>query len=148
MQISFFLIAKLIIILLFSLILSVQDIKHGEVSVYIQWVSIFCALLCHLIFARTEMWIYIISSMLMGAFYFTVRTITREKLGPADVWFGFFQGLFLVPMMIPLCFGIEALAALCVMNKKVGRKTFPFIPFMSLGLIITYIIASVAKQSM
>ena len=148
MQISFFLIAKLIIILLFSLILSVQDIKHGEVSVYIQWVSIFCALLCHLIFARTEMWIYIISSMLMGAFYFTVRKITREKLGPADVWFGFFQGLFLVPMMIPLCFGIEALAAFCVMNKKVGRKTFPFIPFMSLGLIITYVIASVAKQSM
>ena len=148
MQISFFLIAKLIIILLFSLVLSVQDIKHGEVSVYIQWVSIFCALLCHLIFARTEMWIYIISSMLMGAFYFTVRKITREKLGPADVWFGFFQGLFLRPQIIPVCFGIECIVTLCVMNKKAGRKTFPFIPFMSLGLIITYVIASVAKQSM
>ena len=148
MQISFFLIAKLIIILLFSLILSVQDIKHGEVSVYIQWVSIFCAHLCHLIFARTEMWIYIISSMLMGAFYFTVRKITREKLGPADVWFGFFQGLFLIPKMLPFCLGIECFAALCVIIKKIGRQTFPFIPFMSLGLIITYVIASVAKQSM
>ena len=140
MQISFFLIAKLIIILLFSLILSVQDIKHGEVSVYIQWVSIFCALLCHLIFARTEMWIYIISSMLMGAFYFAVRMITRGKLGMADVWFGIFQGLFLVPKMIPVCLGVECLAALCFMKKKTDRKTFPFIPFMAAGLIAAYII--------
>ena len=140
MQISFFLIAKLIIILLFSLILSVQDIKHGEVSVYIQWVSIFCALLCHLIFAQTEMWIYIISSMLMGAFYFTVRKITREKLGPADVWFGFFQGLFLLPQMIPVCFGIECIVTLCVINKRFGKVRFPFIPFMAVGLIVAFLI--------
>ena len=148
MDITIYSIVSFSIILLFSIILSLQDIKKMTVSIYVQWASVFAALGCHMIFAREGMWIYILSSMFCGAFYFAVRKITKDKLGPADVWFGFFQGLFLVPMMIPLCFGIEALAALCVMNKKVGRKTFPFTPFMSLGLIITYVIARVAKQSM
>ena len=110
------------------------------VGIYIQWLSIFAALSCHLIFNRQGMWIYILSSMICGAFYFIVRKITKGKLGPADVCFGFFQGLFLVPMMIPLCFGIEALAALCVINKRFGKVKFPFIPFMAAGLIAAYII--------
>ena len=118
------------------------------VNIYIQWASVFAALACHMIFNREGMWLYILSSMICGVFYFAVRKITKNKLGTGDVWFGFFQGLFLLPKMIPVCFGIECITALLVMNKKIGRKTFPFIPFMSLGLIITYVIASVAKQSM
>ena len=127
------------IILFFSLILSIQDIKTLSASVFLQWISIFCALICHLIFNRTGMWIYILSSMITGTFYFAVRKITRNKLGPADVWFGFFQGLFLIPKMLPFCLGIECFAALCVIIKKIGRQTFPFIPVMSIGLIFSFI---------
>ena len=87
MQISFYLISRLAVILFFSLILSIQDLKHLKVGIYIQWAAVFCALLCHLIFAREGMWIYIISSLLMGAFYFAVRKLTRNRLGPADVLF-------------------------------------------------------------
>ena len=133
-------IISLIIVLVFSIILSLQDIKRMTVGIYIQWLSIFAALGCHLIFNRHGMWIYILSSMFCGAFYFAVRKITKDKLGPADVWFGFFQGLFLIPKMIPVCFGIEALAALCVINKRFGKVKFPFIPFMAAGLIAAYII--------
>ena len=140
MNILFYQIALALIILIFSLILSIQDIKRMEVGIYIQWLSIFCALGCHLIFARTEMWIYVLSSMIMGTFYFTVRKITKEKLGPADVWFGFFQGLFLVPKMIPVCFGIECIITLCVINKRFGKVQFPFIPFMAAGLIAAFLI--------
>ena len=137
---TFYKIISLIIILIFSIILSLQDIKRMTVGIYIQWLSIFAALSCHLIFNRQGMWIYILSSMICGAFYFVVRKITKGKLGPADVCFGFFQGLFLVPMMIPLCFGIEALAALCVINKRFGKVKFPFIPFMAAGLIAAFLI--------
>ena len=140
MNMTFYKIISLIIILIFSIILSLQDIKRMTVGIYIQWLSIFAALSCHLIFNRQGMWIYILSSMICGLFYFVVRKITRGKLGPADVWFGFFQGLFLVPMILPLCFGIEALAALCVINKRFGKVKFPFIPFMAAGLIAAYII--------
>ena len=146
MAISLYQIISVLIILTFSLILSVQDIKQMAVRTFILWVGILAALVCQLIFLREMTWIYILSSLLMGIFYFAVRKITKGKLGMADVFFGFFQGLFLVPKMIPLCLGIECLAALCFMKKKTDRKTFPFIPFMSFGLIISYVIASVAKQ--
>lgn len=140
MNISLYTITSFSIILLFSLVLSIQDIKKLSVSIYIQWVSIFASLICHMIFNREGMWIYILSSMICGTFYFAVRKITKNNLGPADVWFGFFQGLFLVPKMIPVCFGIEVIVTLCVINKRFGKERFAFIPFMSAGLIAAYII--------
>ena len=146
MQISLYQIVQFAVILIFSLILSIQDIKRMSVRLYIQWASILCALLCQLIFIRTEIWIYILSSLLMGCFYFTIRKISGGKLGPADVWFGFFQGLFLTPVMIPVCLGVEAVTALIIINKKIGRKAFPFIPFMSFGLIVSYIISIIAPR--
>ncbi len=110
------------------------------VSIYVQWASIFAALACHMIFARETMWVYILSSMFCGAFYFAVRKITKDKLGPGDVWFGFFQGLFLIPKMISVCFGIEVIVTLCVINKRFGKVKFPFIPFMAAGLIAAFLI--------
>ena len=142
MDLSFYTIISFSIILIFSIILSVQDIKKMTVSIYIQWASIFTALACHMIFNREGMWIYILSSMICGAFYFAVKKITKDKLGPADVWFGFFQGLFLNLQMIPFCFIIEDVIALIVINKKFGKKPFPFIPFMSIGLVACFIIQS------
>ncbi len=140
MEVTLYQLVSLAIILIFSLILSIQDIKQMSVGLYIQWASVFAALTCHLIFARSEMWIYILSSMLLGAFYFLVRIITKNKLGPADVWFGFFQGLFLLPKMIPLCLASEVILALCLLNKKIGKKPFPFIPYMSFGLLVGFIV--------
>ena len=143
MDLSLYTIISFSIILIFSIILSVQDIKKMTVSIYIQWASIFTALACHMIFNREGMWVYILSSMICGAFYFAVRKITKDKLGPADVWFGFFQGLFLNLQMIPFCFIIEDVIALIVINKKFGKKPFPFIPFMSIGLVACFIIQSI-----
>ena len=140
MNITIYSIVSFSILLIFSIILSLQDIKKMTVSIYSQWASIFSALACHMVFNREGMWIYILSSMLCGTFYFAVRKITKNKLGPADVWFGFFQGLFLIPKIIPFCFIIEDVVALIVINKKFGKKPFPFIPFMSLGLIACFII--------
>ena len=133
-------IVSFIIILLFSIILSIQDIKRLEVGIYIQWASIFCALICHIIFARQQLWIFIISAMIFGALYFAVRKITKNRLGTADVWFGIFQGLFLYPDKLWICLAIETLLALIIENKKIGQKAFPFIPYMSTGLIGTYLI--------
>ena len=140
MDLSLYTIISFSIILIFSIILSVQDIKKMTVSIYIQWASIFAALACHMIFNREGMWIYILSSMICGTFYFAVRKITKNKLGTGDVWFGFFQGLFLLPKMIPVCFGIEVIVTLCVINKRFGKVRFPFIPFMAVGLIVAFLI--------
>ncbi len=140
MTITLYQIISFAVILIFSLKLTLEDIKTLSASIYIQWASIFCALACHMIYNRSGMWIYILSSMITGSFYFAVRKITKNKLGPADVWFGFFQGLFLIPQMIAVCFAAEVLLTLIIMNKKIGHKAFPFIPFMAFGLITAYII--------
>ena len=145
MDITIYSIVSFCIILIFSTILSLQDIKRMTVGIYIQCASIFSALACHLIFNREGMWIYILSSMICGAFYFAVRKVTKNKLGPGDVWFGFFQGLFLVPKILPVCFGIESLLTLCIINKRFGKVKFPFIPFMSVGLVAAYIIQLIYK---
>ena len=143
MTFSLFQVLSFVIILVFSIILSLQDIKQLAVGTYIQWLSIFCALICNIVFNRREMWIFILSGMIFGLLYFLVRKISKNKLGIADVWFGFFQGLFLLPQMIAVCIAIETIIALCVINKKLGKAAFPFIPFMSAGLIISYIVQEV-----
>lgn len=111
-----------------------------EVEKHLQWSSIFFALLCQFIFALHEMWIFIISSIILGAIYFLIRKITKDKLGSADVWFGFFQGLFLHPLMLWVCLAIETVLALIIENKKIGHNKFPFIPYMSTGLLAAYLI--------
>lgn len=140
MTITFYQIITLAVLLVFSLILTIEDIKTLSANIHLQWLSVYAALACHLIFNRTGIWIFIISAMITGTFYFAVRKITKNKLGPADVWFGFFQGLFLIPKMIPVCFAAEVILTLIIMNKKIGHKAFPFIPFMAFGLLIAYII--------
>lgn len=137
---SLYNICSFCVVFFFSLILTIEDIKTLSANIYLQWISVFFALTCHLIFNRTGMWIFILSSMITGSFYFAVRKITKNKLGPADVWFGFFQGLFLIPQMIAVCFAAEVILTLIIMNKKIGHKAFPFIPFMAFGLITAYII--------
>ena len=140
MDISFYTISAFSIILLFSIILSVEDIKGLSVKVFILWTGIICAAACQLIFNIKDIWIYLISGLFCGLFYFIIRKITKNKLGTADIWFGFFQGLFLLPQMIPVCLGAEVLASLCFIRKKSDRSAFPFIPFMSFGLITAFIV--------
>ena len=140
MDITLYQIVSFSIILIFSLILSIQDIKHQTVEIHILGLSIFCTLICHIIFAREDMWLYIISSMIMGTFYFIVRKITKGKLGPADILFGFFQGLFIIPKLLPFCLIIEDCLALILINKKLIKAPIAFIPSMSFGLIVCYII--------
>ncbi len=127
------------IILFFSLILSWQDLKQKSVKIYIQILSIFFALILQLIFFHTKILIIILTSSASGAFYFLVRKITKNKLGMADVLFGIFQGLFLLPKLIPLCIGLEVLIAL-FLNRKSKNKSFAFIPCMASALIITFVL--------
>ena len=114
-----------------------------SVGINIQCASIVCALLCQIIFICLDFWIYLISSLLFGALYFLIRKITKNKFGTGDVLFGFFQGLFLLPQLLPVCLGTETIIALCyifIINKSNKKAPLPFIPFMATGLILSYII--------
>ena len=135
----------MIVIVLFSVINSYHDIRDMKVYDYPLWLACYAAIICHLIFNRQNLWIFILSGMISGAVYYFIRLISKKKLGMGDVYFGFFQGLCLPVMYFPICFIIEVLITLMVMNKKIGRVSFPFVPFMALGLLITYILETVIR---
>ena len=139
MDLLIYKIISLVLILIFSVILSVQDIKGMAVNVYIVCLAILCGVINQLIFARNEIWLYILSSIFMGVFYFVVRKITRGRFGGGDLMYGLFQGIFLKPLFLPLCMIIEVLASLLFLNKK-REKAIPFIPFMSSGLLAAWLI--------
>lgn len=145
-MITLYEIISFIIIILFSVILSIQDKNAMSVSNFIQWGSIYSALFCHLFFGRETMWLFIFSSMIFGAFYYLVRKITQNKLGSADVCFGFFQGLFLKPVFLPVCLAIEAILALIFIGFRKRIERFAFIPFMSFALLISFLLQIVIQK--
>lgn len=131
----------LVIIIFFSVLCSYQDLKAMVIYDYPLWAACYAALICHLVFNRQGIWIYILSGMISGGFYYLIRIITKKKLGIGDVYFGFFQGACIPFQYLPICLAIETVVALIVVNKKIGHKAFPFVPFMSVGLLGAYIIS-------
>lgn len=134
-------IVLLVIIIIFSAICSVQDFRTMMIDNYSLWTACFSVIICHLIFNRTGMWVYVFSSMIFGTFYYMIRLISKKKMGLGDVYFGFFQGLCIPFKLFPVCLAAEIILVLLVANKKLGKKQFPFVPFMSVGLLISYIIS-------
>lgn len=130
----------MIVIVLFSVINSYHDIRDMKVYDYPLWFACYSAIICHMIFNRQNLWIYILSGMISGMFYYCIRLISKKNLGIGDVYFAFFQGFCLHVKYLPICFIIEVVITLIVMNKKIGRESFPFVPFMAVGLFITYVL--------
>lgn len=130
----------LVVIVIFAVLCSIQDIKHMEVNNYSLWCACGIALILQIVFNYKNCWIFIASGLFSGVLYFAVRKITKGKLGMADVYFGIFQGLCLHFIWLSVCIGIEILLVLITINKNFKNQKFPFIPFMSASLIITFIL--------
>lgn len=128
------------VIILFSAVCSYQDLKTLKIGDYPLLTASYAAVIVHLIFNRSGLWIFIISGMFAGFFYYVIRLVSGKKLGIGDVYFGFFQGFCLNFKFFPVCVLIEIILTFIIMNKKIGQKAFPFVPFMSAGLIATYLI--------
>lgn len=139
---NYFFLAKLITIIIFSIILSFQDFKTQKIS----WILI---LLCGFItlaieFAENKnmsVLVYLFQGTVFFLIYFLVRFFTDKKLGWGDVFYGALQGVCQMWNKLYICLIIEVVLALIyylifVRNKD---KRLPFIPFMSLGLILSFL---------
>ena len=134
---SFYSVCLLFVILFFSIVCSISDIKKRKVSNWIIFAGCFFVILINLILNRAVWWHQLISGTFCGLFYLSIRLITKGKLGTADIYFGIFQGLCLPWNLLPISFALELSAAPFALLLK---KPLPFIPFMSFGLIITTVI--------
>ncbi len=142
------------VILIFSVLCSVQDIKEGRVWNFLILAACLLGFFIHLIFNPAGFHLFFISGLVFAVFYFVIRIITQKKLGLADVYFGFFQGICLPVKSLPLCILVEVLFCLFFLTLflvialarsdkiRLAKKKIPFIPFMAASLIIMFLKAS------
>lgn len=139
-------ICVLIVLLLFSIIMSRYDLKNLSVPNWPYWTGCISLLIVQLIFNHNKIYMFLISALIFAAIYYGIRIITKGHLGMGDVYFGFFQGLCLRPFAIWICLIVEALSGFIVYiiysrKYKLKNAKMPFIPFMSLGLATAFLIS-------
>lgn len=138
-------VSVLIILLLFSTIMSRYDIKNLSVPNWPYWAGCIFLIIAQLIFNHQTIYLFLISALIFTGIYFLIRIITKGHLGMGDVYFGFFQGLCLRPQVIWICFTVETVTAFIVYiiysrQSKAKNPKLAFIPFMSLGLLTAFLI--------
>lgn len=137
-------ILRLSIIFLTCLLLSFQDIRYKKISVPVLAVAYILQLII-LCFASIELLIpHLINSVVFFLFYLFQSRFLKGKLGFGDILFAAFSGLSItyweflwVALIIPPISALIFALFFYIINHKIVGVRIPFIPFMSLGLIIT-----------
>lgn len=135
----------LVLLVVFSLIMSIHDIRTFEIPDKPFYASCFLVTLAQGIFFHQTVFWNILCGLIFVAVYFVLRWITRGQLGMGDVYFGLFQGLCIGLRVIWICLAVEtftgliAFLILYLVKKEKGIK-IPFIPFMSVGLLTAFIL--------
>lgn len=142
---NFFTVFFLIIVIFFSIICSIQDLKQMSVNKILLIFANLSVAIFHLVYDLKTSWIYFLSAIIFGLFYFLVRKISKNKFGLGDVFFGIFQGFCLHPYLLSVCVFLEILSTLPFLKHLKKIKKFPFIPFMAFSLVITLVIFDFLK---
>ena len=134
-----------VIILVFSIISSIYDIKFLAVPLWPCITGIILLFAARIIFNTQNCYLYFLSATLLTIIYFAVKLVTKNKLGTGDILFGVFQGLGFRPQFIWICLLCETILALIFFMIKKSHsqdetKKMPFIPFMASGLLIAFIV--------
>lgn len=124
--------------------MSFEDAKSLKIRNFWFYLSYLCIFTFHLIFNLDSIFYYFISTVLMSSCLLPCF-ILKNKMGKGDFLFGIFQGMCLLPKQVFLCVFFEIIAVLIfvlilVLAKKFDKtKRIPFVPFMALGLLLSYL---------
>lgn len=129
-----------IIVFLFLLIGTIQDIRRKSVS---SWIFLFflpASLFQYLLGDKVPIW-DIFLGVGVGVVFFLISKVTAEQLGRADAYAmiafgGLFGGLFLLKM---LCY-VFLISFICsfillILRKVKKHTTIPLYPFMLVGYV-------------
>lgn len=136
---SLFELSLFLLILIISGIASYQDIKEQKVWIFLIILGISAAIVINIMIYGTGIINIILSASFYGFFYFVIKLVVKGKFGNGDIYFGIFQGACLSLNMLPECVLVEVFLALIIMNKKLKKGKFPFIPFMSGSLVLCFL---------
>ena len=122
--------------------MSFEDIKSLKIRNFWFYLSYLFIFTFHLVFNLDSIFYYLISIVLMS-FCLLPCFLLKNKIGKGDFLFGIFQGMCLLPKQVFLCVFFEIITVLIfvfnlVLAKKFDKnKRIPFIPFMSVGLVLS-----------
>ena len=125
---------------------SYQDILYGEIKRLHLYAVIIVALCVKAPFAAWESFGGAVLGMLL---FLLAYYISRKQLGLADVWFSGFIGAFCGIIKWYAAVTVACiLALLFFIYSRNKRKTFPFIPFLSIGACSIELIALLYRLNM
>ncbi|EID85187.1 Type IV leader peptidase family protein [Treponema sp. JC4] len=142
-------ILRLSLIFITCAILSFQDIRYKKISVPVLAAAYILQLII-LCFASIELLIpHLINSAAFFLFYLFQSRFLKGKLGFGDILLAAFSGLSItnweflwVALIIPPISALIFALFFYIYNHKIAGVRIPFIPFMSLGLILTLLLES------
>lgn len=122
-----------VLYLLFSLYLSLRDIRYGKVSRALLWLALLTALVVRvLVRGMVALPVAAAGGALGIGFFLLVFFCSRKKLGLADVWYSGLIGVVLGPLWWfgGIILGCMLALGYCGIRR---RRAIPFIPFMAAG---------------
>ncbi len=130
--------------LLFSVFISVADIKTGSVSRNLMWVmAAVLFLLKYTAYGRSVLALSAIGCALGLCVFLLAYLCSKKKLGLADVWYAGIMGIVLgLFRWYPAVFFACVMACLCMLAAH--KRSIPFLPFMAAGawLVLIYVFIS------
>lgn len=134
-----------LIISIFMVICTIMDIRKKEIPAVAIVLSGLLAL-CYMIFGSEKQWMDILYSLIPGMFLLMLSYCTRESIGYGDglvvlvmgICMGI--GICMAAVMAGLIISAVCAVALLVFGKVGGKSRLPFVPFLSAGLGVVYIV--------
>ncbi len=134
--------------ILFSLILTVCDIKKLHVPLFVLIISAASSFVLNLFLSRSLRNEFLFSSFFLFVQFLSVYFISRKRLGPADMIYAFNCGLYLSFVQTYIALTISICSAFIFLVLKRKNKFLPFIPFMFAGTFSTVLYSLLSKREL
>ncbi|GHT57787.1 hypothetical protein FACS1894109_10690 [Spirochaetia bacterium] len=118
---------------LFSVYISLLDIRTGRIPRLLLWAAILLALLLKILITPGSLPLGSLTGGLLGtALFLLAYLVSGKKLGLADVWYAGLIGIVLEPLRLYAALGVSCVLAI-VFILITKKHSIPFIPFMAAG---------------
>lgn len=137
-----------IIAVTFMLLLTIFDIRKKEIPAL--WLLLFGAVSFIYVGLKGEKeWIFVVYSLIPGAFFLALSLCTKESVGYGDGWTVLALGVLIglrqcfAVVFTGLVFSAVFSLIMLVLRKVNGKSRLPFLPFITMGLGVTMIVQGV-----
>lgn len=132
-----------VVLLIYLIVLGLRDMRTKEISVKSLMIGSTCVVIYGVLFQRDKL-ILCVGGLAVGLVFVGISKVTGEALGYGDSWLlsllGAYLGLWEFLELLLVVWVFVALTGMILMVKNHFRRkgTFPMVPFIVLGYIVTW----------